>query len=89
MQQPNATTLVEVTEDELPMYCPTPDASLWNSHPRQFIPLQDHPEYRCGYCGTIFRLVDTRQRSPSQQGTGESIAAETGAPPGAFVPNDR
>ncbi|MFK7854528.1 MAG: zinc-finger domain-containing protein [Granulosicoccus sp.] len=57
MQQPNTQMLVEVTPDELPMHCPTPGSSLWNSHPRVFIPLDDAPEAVCPYCGTLFRLV--------------------------------
>ncbi|MGQ7845962.1 zinc-finger domain-containing protein [Granulosicoccus sp. 3-233] len=57
MQQPNAQTFVEVTRDELPIHCPTPDSSLWNSHPRVYIPLDDSPEASCAYCGTVYRLV--------------------------------
>lgn len=57
MHQPNAQTLVEVTLDELPIHCPTSDSSLWDSHPRVFIPLNDSPEARCSYCGTVYRLV--------------------------------
>jgi len=68
MQEPNATTLVEVTRDELPMYCPTPEASLWNSHPRQFIPLQDSDECTCSYCGTVFKLVENKSSSSSEGG---------------------
>lgn len=60
MQQPNASTHVEVTADELPMHCPTPETSLWNSHPRVYIPLEDSPEASCSYCGTVFRLVDKK-----------------------------
>ena len=60
MRQPNARTHVEVTADELPMHCPTPETSLWNSHPRVYIPLEDSPEAACSYCGTVFRLVDDK-----------------------------
>lgn len=60
MQEPNAQTLVEVTRNELPLHCPTPDSSLWNSHPRVYIPLDDAPEAVCSYCGTVYRLVDTK-----------------------------
>ncbi len=58
MKQPNSDTLVEVTRDELPVHCPTAESSLWNSHPRVYIPLADTPEAICAYCGTIYRLVD-------------------------------
>lgn len=60
MDQPNASALVEVTRDELPIHCPTPASSLWNSHPRVYIPLDDSPEASCSYCGTVFRLVDEK-----------------------------
>lgn len=60
MQTSNASTLVEVTRDELPMHCPTPDGALWNSHPRVYIPLEDSPEASCSYCGTVYRLVDSK-----------------------------
>lgn len=53
---------VEVTSDQLPIHCPTPDAPLWNSHPRVYIPLEDSPNgvATCSYCGTEFVLVDKK-----------------------------
>ena len=63
MQQSNAQTLVEVTREELPLHCPTPDSSLWDSHPRVYIPLSDTPEAACSYCGTVYRLVDQKGAS--------------------------
>ncbi|MBX2881303.1 MAG: zinc-finger domain-containing protein [Granulosicoccus sp.] len=60
MEQPNSQTVVEVTRDELPLHCPTPDSSLWNSHPRVYIALDDTPEASCPYCGTTFRLVEKK-----------------------------
>jgi len=66
MQQPNAQLLVEVTRDELPIHCPTPDSSLWDSHPRVFIPLEDAPEASCCYCGTVYRLVDKKSAAAAE-----------------------
>lgn len=63
MDQPNSQTLVEVTRDELPVHCPTSDSSLWNSHPRVYIPLDDAPEATCSYCGTVYRLVKEKSVS--------------------------
>ncbi|MFK7993833.1 MAG: zinc-finger domain-containing protein [Granulosicoccus sp.] len=60
VDQPNAQSLIEVTRDELPIHCPTPDSSLWNSHPRVYIPLEDSPEAKCSYCGTVYKLVDKK-----------------------------
>ena len=56
-QTPNAKSVYEVTKDALPLHCPTPETSLWNSHPRVYIPLQETGEYRCPYCGAVYRLV--------------------------------
>lgn len=58
--QPNAQSLVEVTRDQLPIHCPTPGSTLWDSHPRVYIPLEDEPEAKCSYCGTVYRLVDEK-----------------------------
>ncbi|MFK7859893.1 MAG: zinc-finger domain-containing protein [Granulosicoccus sp.] len=60
VDQPNAQSFVEVTRDELPIHCPTPNSSLWDSHPRVYIPLDDAPEASCSYCGTIYRLVEQK-----------------------------
>ena len=57
-QTPNAKTVYEVTKDALPLHCPMPETSLWNSHPRVYIPLQETGEYRCPYCGAVYRLVE-------------------------------
>ena len=56
---PNAKQVYEVTRDQLPLHCPTPETSLWNSHPRVYIPLEETPEYRCPYCGALYRLEDS------------------------------
>lgn len=47
---------VEVTEDDLPLHCPTPGMSLWNAHPRVFLPIEETGEALCPYCGTQYRL---------------------------------
>ncbi len=55
---PNAKTAVEVKSDELPIHCPTKSSSLWNSHPRVYIPVKENNgEARCPYCGTMFKLL--------------------------------
>jgi len=70
MQQSNSRTHIDVTRDELPMHCPTPDSSLWNSHPRVYIPLEDAPEATCAYCGTVFRLVEGKTGGADDIDTG-------------------
>ena len=73
MHQPNSETLVEVTRDELPIHCPTPDSSLWDSHPRVFIPLNDSPEAKCSYCGTVYRLVKEKSATPDHPAPGAGV----------------
>jgi len=48
--------VVEVTAADLPLHCPMPGQSLWNSHPRVFLPIEDKGEALCPYCGTLYKL---------------------------------
>ena len=54
----NAQTCYEVTRDQLPLSCPTPEQKLWNSHPRVYLPIEDTGEASCPYCGAQYKLVD-------------------------------
>ncbi len=56
---PNAKDYYEVTRDDLPLHCPLPGTSLWNSHPRVYLPIEESGEERCPYCGAVFVLVDS------------------------------
>ncbi len=56
----NTQRTVEVTAADLPLYCPTPDMTLWNGHPRVFIPVDQTDEARCPYCGTLYRFKGER-----------------------------
>ncbi len=47
---------VEVTAEALPLFCPTPDVSLWSSHPRVAIAVEKLGEARCPYCGTLYKF---------------------------------
>lgn len=57
-QTPNAQSEVKVTAKDLPLLCPLPGSSLWDSHPRVFLPIADTPDGRaeCPYCGTRYLL---------------------------------
>ncbi len=56
---PNAQTAIEVKTSDLPIHCPLEGSSLWNSHPRVFIPVEENGgEAKCPYCGTIFKLAE-------------------------------
>lgn len=53
---PNDQTRYEVTRGDLPLHCPLPDMSLWNSHPRVYLPIEKTGRAKCPYCGTEFSL---------------------------------
>ena len=52
----NAQNLYEVGEADLPLHCPMEGMSLWNSHPRVYLPLAEAGEARCPYCGAVYVL---------------------------------
>lgn len=52
----NAQNRYEVTPDDLPVHCPLEGMSLWNSHPRVYLPLEESGEARCPYCGAVYIL---------------------------------
>jgi uncharacterized Zn-finger protein len=58
--QPNAQNRYEVTAADLPVHCPMPGMSLWNSHPRVYLPLAEAGEARCPYCGALYVLKQTK-----------------------------
>ena len=53
----NTQRVVEVGDEDLPLHCPMPGQSLWNSHPRVFLPIEAKGEILCPYCGTLYRLM--------------------------------
>jgi len=55
--------IVEVGEADLPLHCPMPTDSLWNGHPRVFLPIHEHGESLCPYCGTLYKLRGWTGRS--------------------------
>lgn len=55
--QSNAVKRYEITSKDLPLHCPMPNMSLWNSHPRVYLPIEDSGEATCPYCGAIFVLM--------------------------------
>ena len=56
--EPNAQMRYEVTHADLPLSCPMPGMTLWNSHPRVYLPIEDSGQERCPYCGAVFVLKD-------------------------------
>jgi len=56
LNTPNAEKYVEVTKADLPLYCPMKGTSLWNSHPRVYLPIEESGKARCPYCGADYLL---------------------------------
>ena len=56
--QPNTSNYYEVTRKDLPLHCPLPGMSLWNSHPKVYLPIEQTGDAKCIYCGAVFRLVE-------------------------------
>lgn len=46
----------EVGPADLPLHCPMPGMSLWDAHPRVYLPIEKSREAKCPYCGAEFRL---------------------------------
>lgn len=57
----NAQARYEVTEKDLPLHCPMPGMSVWNSHPVVFLPIEESGEERCPYCGAVYVLTKESQ----------------------------
>lgn len=55
---PNEKRVYEVTRADLPLHCPTPEMSLWNSHPQVYLPIEATGEATCPYCGAHYVLKD-------------------------------
>jgi len=54
----NAENRYEVTRADLPLSCPMPGMSLWNSHPKVYLPIaEDDGHAKCPYCGADYVLV--------------------------------
>lgn len=54
--QANAKSRYEVTAADLPLHCPMDGMSLWNSHPRVYLPIEESGTAKCPYCGAEFVL---------------------------------
>ena len=55
---PNETMVHEVLRNVLPIHCPMPGSSLWDSHPRVYIPVEETGSAKCPYCGCEYILKD-------------------------------
>jgi len=57
LMPPNAQNRYEVTVADLPLSCPMPAMSLWNSHPRVYLPIEATGWAKCPYCSAEFVLA--------------------------------
>jgi len=55
---PNDQSSYTIARQDLPLHCPLPEMSLWNSHPRVYLPIENTGKAKCPYCGTDFVLKD-------------------------------
>ena len=58
--EPNAVKKYQVTPSDLPLHCPMPSMSLWNSHPRVYLPIEETGKAICPYCSAEFVLVEDK-----------------------------
>ena len=56
LTKPNTKNSYDVTEEDLPVHCPMPGSSLWDSHPQVFIAFDKNGEGKCPYCGAGYHL---------------------------------
>lgn len=54
----NTKTQYDVTRADLPLHCPMDGMTLWNSHPKVYLPIEKTGHAKCPYCGAEFTLVD-------------------------------
>ncbi len=57
-RQANASKKYEVTRADLPWHCPMPNMTLWDSHPKVYIPVEETGSAKCSYCGAEYTLKD-------------------------------
>jgi len=55
--QANAQNQYDVTHAELPLSCPMPGMSLWNSHPKVYLAVEATGSAKCPYCGAVYTLT--------------------------------
>lgn len=56
--EPNAQNRYQVSRADLPLHCPLDGMSLWNSHPRVYLPVEATGTAQCPYCGAEYTLQD-------------------------------
>ncbi len=47
----------EVSSQDLPLCCPLHNETLWDAHPRVYLPIESEGQVVCPYCETEYRLA--------------------------------
>ena len=55
---PNAENRYTVGRADLPLSCPMPGMSVWNSHPKVYLPVEETGRAKCPYCSAEYTLKD-------------------------------
>ncbi|MCQ9617104.1 zinc-finger domain-containing protein [Paenalcaligenes niemegkensis] len=50
--------IIELSADDLPVYCPGPHAPLWSMHPRVYIDISKTGMGSCPYCSATYKLKE-------------------------------
>lgn len=48
--------VITIKAEQLPLYCPGPNAPLWSMHPRVYIEIGHTGHASCPYCGATYKL---------------------------------
>lgn len=48
----------KVSKKDLPLHCPMDNMTLWNLHPKVYLPIDESGEERCPYCGTLYSMKE-------------------------------
>lgn len=57
----SAEKVYQVTQDDLPLSCPMPNMTLWNAHPRVYLPIEKTGKASCPYCGAQYVLTGSKK----------------------------
>lgn len=54
----STTETIIVTDEDLPLHCPGPNAPQWSMHPRVFLDIASKGEVSCPYCSAHYKLKE-------------------------------
>ncbi len=58
-QEPScAAQKIIISKNQLPLSCPSDAMTLWNAHPKVYLPIEETGQIKCPYCGTLYILAD-------------------------------